>query len=118
MQGALFGGGRTVEQLHFGGGTPTFLDADQLGGLMEHLARHFPLTNAPDREYSIEIDPRSVGTDAPARLAAMGFNRMSLGVQDFDPEVQRAVNRVQPVTQTLRLIESARSRDSARSASI
>lgn len=108
MQGALFGAERTVEQLHFGGGTPTFLDPGQLGRLMEHLARHFPLTSSPEREYSIEIDPRSVGTDAPARLAALGFNRMSLGVQDFDPEVQRAVNRIQPVTQTLRLIESAR----------
>jgi oxygen-independent coproporphyrinogen-3 oxidase len=95
-----------VEQMHWGGGTPTFYGADQLAELFAQLRTRFSF--APDGEYSIEIDPRTVDAAAVAALRAMGFNRMSLGVQDFDPEVQRAVNRLQSVEQTLEVIAAAR----------
>ena len=108
LQGALFDRGRTVRQLHFGGGTPTFLDDDELAALLGRLGRAFTLTTASDREYSIEIDPRTVDAARLVRLTAMGFNRVSLGIQDFDPEVQQAVNRVQPAEETLELIAAAR----------
>ena len=108
LQGALFDRDRTVRQLHFGGGTPTFLDDDELATLLGHLGRAFTLTDAAEREYSIEIDPRTVDAARLARLTAMGFNRVSLGIQDFDPEVQRAVNRVQAAEETLELIAAAR----------
>lgn len=107
LQGALFDRARTVRQLHFGGGTPTFLDDDELGSLLARLGLAFTLTGAAEREYSIELDPRTVDAKRLARLAAMGFNRMSLGVQDFDPAVQQAVNRVQPAAETLALIAAA-----------
>ncbi len=108
MQASLFAGMNRVEQLHFGGGTPTFLSNQQMGELLAHLRRSFDF--APDEvgEYSIEIDPRTVD---PARIHALreqGFNRISLGVQDFDPEVQKAVNRIQPQEQTLAVIQAAR----------
>jgi oxygen-independent coproporphyrinogen-3 oxidase len=99
---------RVVEQLHFGGGTPTYLPKKLLVGLMERLARDFQLTSDPARDYSIEIDPR--GTDAALLelLAGLGFNRVSLGVQDFDEHVQRAVNRVQPAGCVAAVYEAAR----------
>ena len=108
LQGALFDRGRRVEQLHFGGGTPTFLDAGQFERLLGALGRHFQLTDDPDREYSIEVDPRTVSPETIDVLSALGLNRMSIGVQDFDPEVQRAVNRVQSQEETERVIERAR----------
>jgi oxygen-independent coproporphyrinogen-3 oxidase len=108
MQGALFAGERIVEQLHFGGGTPTFFSIPQLARLMGELRTHFGLTDSSTREYSIEIDPRTVTPTSVAELATLGFNRMSLGVQDFDETVQRAVNRVQPASDTLRIVEAAR----------
>ena len=108
LQGALFDRDRTVRQLHFGGGTPTFLDDDELEALLGRLGRAFTLTEAAEREYSIEIDPRTVDAARLARLTAMGFNRVSLGIQDFDPGVQQAVNRVQPAEETLGLIAAAR----------
>jgi oxygen-independent coproporphyrinogen III oxidase len=108
LQGALFDRDRTVRQLHFGGGTPTFLDDDELAALLARLGESFTLTAAAEREYSIEIDPRTVDEARLARLVDLGFNRISLGVQDFDPEVQRAVNRVQPAEATLKLIDAAR----------
>ncbi len=85
---------RQAVQLHFGGGTPTFLSAAELSALMDQLRRHFEF--APDAELGIEIDPRTVTSDTLAMLAGLGFNRTSFGVQDFDPDVQTAVNRVQP----------------------
>ena len=108
LQGALFDHVRTIEQLHFGGGTPTFLSATQIGRVMDALDRHFGLSDSEQREYSIEIDPRTVHAGTLEELAGLGFNRISLGVQDFDPQVQQAVNRVQSVKDTLDLIAQAR----------
>jgi coproporphyrinogen III oxidase-like Fe-S oxidoreductase len=99
-------GGRTLEQLHFGGGTPTFLSNEELGELMQILTRRFPLEEKG--EFSIEVDPRSTPPDKVRALAALGFNRMSCGVQDFDPDVQKAVNRIQPFEMTRETIEAAR----------
>jgi oxygen-independent coproporphyrinogen-3 oxidase len=99
-------GGRAIEQLHFGGGTPTFLSNEELGELMQILTRRFPLEEKG--EFSIEVDPRSTPPDKVRALAALGFNRMSCGVQDFDAEVQKAVNRIQPFEMTRETIEAAR----------
>lgn len=108
MQGKLFDHDREVIQLHLGGGTPTYHDDEQLQGLMTGLRRHFSLSDADDREFSVEVDPRTVGMERLARLAGMGFNRISLGVQDIDPEVQKAVNRIQDTEATLQMIEGSR----------
>ncbi|MGD8359610.1 MAG: oxygen-independent coproporphyrinogen III oxidase, partial [Lysobacterales bacterium] len=108
MQGELFDHDREVVQLHFGGGTPTFHDDTQLRQLMATLGHHFSLSGDATREFSIEVDPRTVGLDRLAMLADIGFNRISLGVQDIDPAVQKAVNRVQDPTATLEMIEGSR----------
>jgi oxygen-independent coproporphyrinogen III oxidase len=108
LQGRLFDPRRQVDQLHFGGGTPTFLDERQFGKVMDGLFRNFGLHHGEKREYSIEIDPRSVDKSSIPRLAEMGFNRLSLGIQDFDPAVQKAVNRIQDEEWTLFLIGQAR----------
>lgn len=108
LQGSLFQRSRVVEQLHFGGGTPTYLRPEELVVFLRHLRTHFSLTSAPDREYSIEIDPRTVTPDTMGTLAEMGFNRMSLGIQDFDHTVQVAINRIQPAEHTLRVVQAAR----------
>ena len=100
----LFDRGREVVQLHLGGGTPNFLAAETLEWLIERLARAFSLSRSPTRDFSIELDPRTVPPDYAPALARLRFNRVSLGVQDFDPEVQRAVNRLQSTDQTLDLI--------------
>ncbi|MDP2246744.1 MAG: radical SAM protein, partial [Nitrosomonadales bacterium] len=86
------GKGQTITQLHLGGGTPTFFNDDELDALMAMLRRNFTL--APSGEYSIEVDPRTVDKARLKRLADMGFNRLSFGVQDFDHEVQKAVHRI------------------------
>jgi oxygen-independent coproporphyrinogen-3 oxidase len=107
----LFHGGRRVVQLHLGGGTPNFLTAEALAALINGLRRNFEFSSASDRDYSIELDPRSLPQSAEsyaAQLAALGFNRVSIGVQDFDPEVQHAVNRLQSSEQTLTLIDECR----------
>lgn len=106
LQGRLLHTAPQVDQLHLGGGTPTFLEPAQIGALMETLRGQFALS--PDFEGSIEIDPRTVEPETLAALAAFGFNRASLGVQDFDPEVQRAINRVQSERQTEAVIRAAR----------
>jgi oxygen-independent coproporphyrinogen III oxidase len=108
LQGALFDRSRVVEQLHLGGGSPTYLSQAQLSALLRALGEHFRLTDSPAREYSIEVDPRTVTPEDIDGLAALGFNRLSLGVQDFEPAVQRAVNRLQSAEATLALIERAR----------
>ena len=108
MQGKLFDRDRQVIQLHFGGGTPTYYDDSQLGQIVEQLSANFLLSRSDSREFSIEIDPRTVDEDRVAHLADIGFNRVSMGIQDFDPAVQKAVNRVQDEAKTLRLIEAAR----------
>ncbi len=106
LQVAQLGGGRSVSQLHLGGGTPTFLSDDELAQLMAMLRRHFQLV--PGGEYSIEVDPRTVNSQRLQALARLGFNRISFGVQDFDPEVQKAVHRVQPAELVFALVDEAR----------
>ncbi|MEO5669454.1 MAG: oxygen-independent coproporphyrinogen III oxidase, partial [Ramlibacter sp.] len=98
--------GQAVTQLHLGGGTPTFLSDDELRELMAMLRRSFSMT--PGGEYSIEVDPRTVDGKRLATLAELGFNRISFGVQDFDPEVQKAVHRIQPAEQVFALVNEAR----------
>jgi oxygen-independent coproporphyrinogen-3 oxidase len=100
--------GQQVSQLHLGGGTPTFLSDDELRELMAMLRRSFNLM--PDGEYSIEVDPRTVDAKRLDALAQMGFNRLSFGVQDFDPGVQKAVHRIQPAQQVFELVAAARER--------
>ncbi|MEO6024353.1 MAG: oxygen-independent coproporphyrinogen III oxidase [Burkholderiales bacterium] len=95
-----------VGQLHWGGGTPTFLSHAQMRELMHVTRQQFDL--AADGEYSIELDPRTVDADTVGLLAELGFNRISLGVQDFDDAVQRAVNRVQSAEETKAVIDAAR----------
>ena len=102
------GVGQNVSQLHLGGGTPTFLSDNELRELMAMLRRNF--TFAPGGEYAIEVDPRTIDAQRLDTLAELGFNRLSFGVQDFDPEVQKAVHRVQPAEQVFALVEAARTR--------
>ncbi len=109
LQAALFDDDRVVEQIHFGGGTPTYLSDDQLRDLLAHLRKNFSLQTGSEREFSIEVDPRSVPTRSMDALTEIGFNRLSLGVQDFDPQVQQAVNRIQSAADTIALVEHARS---------
>lgn len=99
---------RLVSQLHWGGGTPTYLSDAELTQLMHLIARNYQLTDASDREYSIEIDPRTVSKQTIALLRGLGFNRLSLGIQDFDPLVQTAINRVQPYEMVADLTHSIR----------
>jgi oxygen-independent coproporphyrinogen-3 oxidase len=108
LQGELFDSTRTVRQLHWGGGTPTFIHADEMRELMTVTARHFSLQADDSGEYSIEIDPRETDSGTIALLRDLGFNRLSMGVQDFDPAVQVAVNRIQPLELTVATIEAAR----------
>lgn len=97
---------RRISQLHLGGGTPTYYSADQLEALVTRLLRHFTLT--ADAEAGVEIDPRVTSEEQLSRLATLGFNRVSLGVQDFTPKVQEAVRRVQGYEVTRRLVEHSR----------
>jgi oxygen-independent coproporphyrinogen-3 oxidase len=106
MQAMLLGPDQVVEQLHFGGGTPTFLSDDEIKQVMTAIRQHFKMVK--DGEYSIEIDPRKVSDETIALLGETGFNRISIGVQDFDDEVQSAVNRIQSEEETLRVIRAAR----------
>lgn len=97
-----------VEQLHFGGGTPTFLSHDELRRLMAKLRKHFNLLDDDSGDYGIEIDPREADWSSMGLLRELGFNRVSLGVQDLDPAVQQAVNRLQTLEQTRAIVEAAR----------
>ncbi|RPI44493.1 MAG: oxygen-independent coproporphyrinogen III oxidase [Betaproteobacteria bacterium] len=106
LQADVVRGGAKVDQLHLGGGTPTYLKPEQIGALMRTLRERFEFS--PSLEGSIEIDPRTVNPETIAALGAQGFNRMSLGVQDFDPEVQRAINRIQSEDETAAAIEAGR----------
>jgi oxygen-independent coproporphyrinogen-3 oxidase len=108
MQSALFDDDRVVEQLHWGGGTPTFISQDQMRELMDQTRKHFRLADDDVGEYSIEIDPREARGDTVKLLREIGFNRMSLGVQDFDPTVQASVNRIQSEAETMEVLEAAR----------
>ncbi|MEE4204171.1 MAG: oxygen-independent coproporphyrinogen III oxidase [Halieaceae bacterium] len=108
MQAAMFDEGRPVNQLHWGGGTPTFIDEQQMRELMAVTRRHFYLLDDDRGEYSIEIDPREVDRSSIGVLRDIGFNRLSLGVQDFDPDVQKAVNRLQSDEETWGAVNAAR----------
>ncbi len=108
LQSELFDSDRIVDQLHWGGGTPTFISHDEMRALMDKTRDCFKLHDDDSGEYSIEIDPREVKSDTIALLRELGFNRMSLGVQDFEEQVQIAVNRVQSDEQTLGALEAAR----------
>lgn len=102
----LLGRGQTVSQVHLGGGSPTFLSDDELARLMAKLQDAFRW--APGGEYSIEVDPRTVSSQRLAHLASLGFNRLSFGVQDFEPKVQKAVHRVQSMSLVSELMFAAR----------
>lgn len=102
------GVGQSVSQLHLGGGSPTFLSDVELHDLMGLLRRNFKFVVGG--EYSIEIDPRTIDAKRLDVLAELGFNRLSFGIQDFDPAVQKAVHRVQPVEQVFELVAAARAR--------
>lgn len=108
LQGSLFAGDRTVEQLHWGGGTPTFLSGAEMRRLMQATRRFFRLRDDDSGEYSIEVDPRTVDAEGISGLRRLGFNRISFGIQDFDPRVQKAVNRIQSPQQTLAVMRAAR----------
>jgi oxygen-independent coproporphyrinogen-3 oxidase len=99
-------GSRTIEQLHFGGGTPTFMSNEELEQLMAVLTTRFPL--AEKGEFSIEVDPRTTPPDKVETLGRLGFNRISVGVQDFNPDVQKAVNRLQSFEMTQATVDAAR----------
>src|SRR6187455_1131080 len=99
---------REVVQVHLGGGTPNFLRPEEIFELMQSLRANFRLSAGAHRDFSIELDPRFLRTGDIASYAALGFSRASFGVQDFDPVVQRAVNREQSVEQTLQAIEDCR----------
>lgn len=105
---AILGLGQSVTQLHLGGGSPTFLTDDELRELMDMLRRNFTLEAGG--EYSIEVDPRTIDASRLDTLAELGFNRLSFGIQDFDPEVQKSVHRVQPAEQVFALAAAARER--------
>lgn len=106
LHSAALGRGQAVSQVHLGGGSPTFLDDEQLARLMALLRTHFRIV--PGAELSIEIDPRTVDAQRLAALRDMGFNRLSFGVQDFDARVQQAVHREQPLEMVSGLMQSAR----------
>lgn len=106
LQTSMLGNDTRVQQMHWGGGTPNFFSIEQVTELMRGLRDHFAFD--PAGEYSIEIDPRSANAEYIAALAELGFNRVSVGVQDFDPDVQRAVHRIQSEAETLAVIEAAR----------
>ena len=108
MQGRLFAGMNQVEQLHFGGGTPTYLSDAQMIELMLHLRRAFQFAPDEKGEYSIEIDPRTVSRERVLSLRRQGFNRISLGVHDYDAGVQQAVNRIQSEAATEVIIDAVR----------
>ncbi|RDE24295.1 oxygen-independent coproporphyrinogen III oxidase [Motiliproteus coralliicola] len=99
---------RIVNQLHWGGGTPTFISDDEMRELMDKTRQHFHLRDDDQGDYSIEIDPREANAQRMEVIRELGFNRVSLGVQDIDPKVQEAVNRIQPTSMSEEIITSAR----------
>jgi len=106
LLGPLLGGDRQVSQMHWGGGTPTFLAREEMAGLTALLKKTFSVRS--DCECSVEVDPRRCAPGTLAFLGELGFNRVSIGVQDFDPAVQKAVHRIQSEEETRRVIEEAR----------
>lgn len=108
LQSALFPKNRPVTQLHWGGGTPTFFSHAEMTELMYNIGRHFNLLDSPQGEYSIEIDPRHADIDTLSLIHGLGFNRISLGIQDFYMPVQQAINRVQPYKMVAEAVSNAR----------
>ena len=108
LASSMFDRDREVEQVHFGGGTPNFLDPEQITEVVDVLRRHFSFARGSKMDCSIELDPRFITPAEVGQLGQAGFNRASLGVQDFDPVVQEAVNRIQGVEQTLGIIQACR----------
>jgi oxygen-independent coproporphyrinogen-3 oxidase len=108
IQSRLYDTDREVRQLHWGGGTPGFLSQQQTAELMEKIAQHFRLRKGVGNDYSIELDPRMVEPGDIAQLRQLGFNRISLGVQDLDADVQKAVNRIQSLETTRAVMDAAR----------
>ena len=108
LKGPLFDDDRIVRQLHFGGGTPTFISPESMIELMRVIRENFTLLDDDSGEYSIEIDPREIHPESISLLRNLGFNRMSIGVQDFNPDVQKAINRNQSYEQTLFVLNEAR----------
>lgn len=100
--------GQIVERLHLGGGTPTFLGHDQLRRLMAHIRQHFSLQDDDHADFSVAIDPREADWATIGLLRELGFNRISIGVHDLDPDVQSAINRLQTFHQTQSVVEAAR----------
>ena len=111
LHSSLIDAPHAVEQLHFGGGTPTFLNDDQFDRIFEAMHTYFNLANDGEQDFSIEIDPRELPTTRIDHLAKLGINRVSIGVQDFDPAVQIAVNRIQSIDETRAIIDAARDND-------
>jgi oxygen-independent coproporphyrinogen-3 oxidase len=107
LVGSRVGSGAPARQFHLGGGTPTFLSRASIAALLESARRQFAFDR--NAELSIEVDPRTIGEEGLGWLRELGFNRLSLGIQDFDETVQRAVNRVQPFAQVRALMAEARS---------
>ncbi|MBF0282265.1 MAG: oxygen-independent coproporphyrinogen III oxidase [Zetaproteobacteria bacterium] len=108
MIAARVGNQRPVSQIHWGGGTPTFFNDTQVQTLFDHIRQKFHTLDDANAEYSIEIDPRECSENTVNTLRQCGFNRMSLGVQDFNPIVQKAVNRIQSKEETLTVLNQAR----------
>ncbi|MDH5611669.1 MAG: oxygen-independent coproporphyrinogen III oxidase [Gammaproteobacteria bacterium] len=108
LQGALFDKDRPVTQIHWGGGTPTFLDNESIRDIFDTIKQHFNVPAGDSGEFGIEVDPRTVDEERIAQLRNIGFNRISFGVQDFDPDVQEAVNRVHTKEQIMEAINAAR----------
>jgi oxygen-independent coproporphyrinogen-3 oxidase len=108
LQGELFDRDRKVTQMHWGGGTPTFLQDNEIQLILDTTAKYFSMSDEASAEYSIEVDPRTVTPGRVMHLRALGFNRISFGIQDFDPEVQAAVNRVQDLQLVLANIQAAK----------
>lgn len=108
LYSALLSPNHRVDQIHFGGGTPTYLSDQQFQTLFEALRERFTLSDSDDRDFSIEVDPRTVDSARIAFLADLGFNRMSLGVQDLDPDVQLAVNRFHTQAEIAAVVDDAR----------
>lgn len=102
---------RPVTQLHFGGGTPTFLSEENINTLFANIKEHFKLVTDGTQDYSIEIDPREVNRSKLELLKSLGFNRVSLGIQDFNDDVQKAIHRIQPLELVTEVMSDVRELD-------
>lgn len=111
MQAKWFDTGRLVKQLHWGGGTPTFISDDEMTWLMSATREHFDLLEDDTGEYSVEVHPGRVSAHTMGHLRRLGFNRVSMGIQDFDSQVQKAVNRYNTVEEVKSLVDALRVQD-------